>query len=89
MLTFSKYLVFEKEFDFSNDDMPCMREKIRKELSDSKIYCHFEAISVKKVRKRTALDKEVCLAPTKLSKFRTQVDCSQRRFLNEDNEVLL
>ena len=52
LLTFSKYLVYNKEFNFSNDDMPDIREDIKIELGSSKIHNNFGSIHGKKVRKR-------------------------------------
>ena len=87
LLTFSKYLVFDKKFDFTNDDMRDIRKEIRIELSDAKIHCHFGAVPSKKVRKITALNEQDYSVPTKVPKFQRNVNYRQRRFLNVDNEV--
>ena len=89
LLTFSKYLVLEKEFDFTSKDMRNIRNEIKRELFTSKICHDFGQMPEKRSIKRKSLDNVCPSASMKQTKIGESLECRQRRFWNHDNEVLL
>ena len=87
LLMFAKYLVFRKEFDFTNDDMRRMRDEIRNELTATKINCNFGMINARTKTKRRNPDEFHSSSHIKRFKIQSSTRNSQRRFLNHDNKV--
>ena len=52
LLAFTKCLVFENDFSFSNEDMICIREEIKRELVTGNIQCFFRSQEERRVMKR-------------------------------------
>ena len=87
LLMFAKYLVFRKEFDFTNDDMRRMRDEIRNELTATKINCNFGMRNARTKTKRRNPDEFHSSSHIKRLKIQSSTRNSQRRFLNHDNKV--
>ena len=87
LLAFAKYLVFDKEFDFSNEDTRSLRMEIRTELIASKIHCQFGTRLVRLTKKRKSLGDNDHSSSVKLPIIQRNLDNSVRRFWNHDNEV--
>jgi ubiquitin C-terminal hydrolase len=80
LLTFAKYMIYKKNFDFGTDDMILMREMIRKEMESSQI-CN--NISLTRSRKRKASQTK-----ENISKLDRKVQVNlQRRIVNPDAET--
>ena len=88
LLAFAKYMVFEKEFDFSNGDMRSMRNEIKREIVNGTIQCTFRSQGRRMLKRKNV--EEIGHPPSALPrKIQRNVECIQRRFWNQDNEVKL
>ena len=79
LLTFAKYLVLGKEFDFTTNDMIFMRDSIRKELEEKKIIIDESNVVL-------ANTKQVEVSKKKLSRKR-KAEPIPRTFMNPDVET--
>ena len=81
LLTFAKCILFNKPFDFSNDDMLSLRDNIKNELENKQIAPAEEFQSSRKKRKRST-SKE-----TTAEKKKLYGENKQRKILNPDSQT--
>ena len=81
LLTFAKCILFNKPFDFSNDDMLSMRDKIKNELENKQISLAEEFQSSRTKRKRST-SKE-----TPADKKKLHGENKQRKIMNPDSQT--